>query len=394
MNRFTLSRRHRNATKRPAHARPVLELLEDRTVLSSYTAATVADLIKDINLANHYGGSNTITLATCKTFTMTKADNPTNGGNGLPAIAAKNNLTIQGNGDTLTRSTAAGTPAFRLFDVVSGAALTLKNLTIANGLLVGGTGAEADGGAVLVEAGGSLTASYTTFAGNQVAGGDGGGGPGGMGHGGAIENEGTASFDHDTFTANQAVGGATTDGADVTPNTIYGSVFGAAFGGAIGDGSQSTLVVSCSSFAGNQAIGGLRHADSSLYDGVGASGAIDRWNAATISDTTFAGNKAIGGPADPEVDGGYGIGGAVGSGGPFPVSSAMTILRCAFSGNQAIGADADPDSANGAGIGGAVSNGYSQVGSTMTVTDSTFIVPGQPGHRGQRRGILLRRGHL
>ena len=48
MNRFTLSRRHRTGTKRPARARPVLELLEDRTVLSNYTAATVADLIADI----------------------------------------------------------------------------------------------------------------------------------------------------------------------------------------------------------------------------------------------------------------------------------------------------------------------------------------------------------
>ena len=42
MNRFTLSRGHPPGTKRPARARPVLELLEDRTVLNSYTAATVA----------------------------------------------------------------------------------------------------------------------------------------------------------------------------------------------------------------------------------------------------------------------------------------------------------------------------------------------------------------
>ena len=41
---------------------PRLEGLEDRTVLSSFTAANVADLIAAINAANLAGGSNTITL--------------------------------------------------------------------------------------------------------------------------------------------------------------------------------------------------------------------------------------------------------------------------------------------------------------------------------------------
>ncbi len=79
MNRFTLSRRHQTGTKRPARARPVLELLEDRTVLSSYTAATVADLIADINAANVAGGPNTIKLAAETTFTLTAVDNTTDG---------------------------------------------------------------------------------------------------------------------------------------------------------------------------------------------------------------------------------------------------------------------------------------------------------------------------
>src|SRR5208337_697180 len=118
----------------------------------------------------------------------------------------------------------------------------------------------------------------------------------------AVENQGSASFDHDTFFGNQAVGGATTNGAGAQPNTIYGPVYGAAFVGAIGDGSQSTLVVSCSSFTLNQAVGGRRRTGSSLYDGVAASGAIDSWNTASITDTTFAGNQAIGGPAARRID--------------------------------------------------------------------------------------------
>ena len=62
----------------------MLELLEDRTVLSSYTAATVADLIADIKTRTPRR-ANTITLAPCKTFTLTSPD-VTNASNGLPTL--------------------------------------------------------------------------------------------------------------------------------------------------------------------------------------------------------------------------------------------------------------------------------------------------------------------
>jgi hypothetical protein len=51
----------------------------------------------------------------------------------LPVIAAGDNLAIVGNNGTIERSYASGTPAFRLFDVASGASLTLDNLTLQNG---------------------------------------------------------------------------------------------------------------------------------------------------------------------------------------------------------------------------------------------------------------------
>jgi hypothetical protein len=54
-------------------------------------------------------------------FTLTAVDNTTDGATGLPVIAANDTLTIVGNGDTIQRSTASGIPAFRLFDVASGA---------------------------------------------------------------------------------------------------------------------------------------------------------------------------------------------------------------------------------------------------------------------------------
>src|SRR5262249_43080350 len=123
------SRRTRAHRPRPPASRGprlTLERLEDRTLLSGYTASTVSDLIADVTAANAAGGANTITLVAGKTFTLTAANNSTDGATGLPVIAAKDNLTIIGSGDVIARSTASGTPAFRLLDVAAGASLTLE----------------------------------------------------------------------------------------------------------------------------------------------------------------------------------------------------------------------------------------------------------------------------
>ncbi len=78
-----------NATRRRAR-RPRLEQLEGRVVLSSYTAATVSDLIADINASNHAGGPNTITLSapSSSPYFLTSVDNTTDGPTGLPVVAA------------------------------------------------------------------------------------------------------------------------------------------------------------------------------------------------------------------------------------------------------------------------------------------------------------------
>jgi hypothetical protein len=128
-------------------ARLCLEQLEDRLVPSNFTAATVQDLIVDINASNQAGGTNTISLVAGNTFSLTAVDNTTDGATGLPVIAANDNLTIAGNGDTIARSSATGTPAFRLFDVAGGASLTLANLTLQGGLAFG-SGVSAEGGAI------------------------------------------------------------------------------------------------------------------------------------------------------------------------------------------------------------------------------------------------------
>ena len=176
-----------------------------------------------------------------------------------------------------------------------------------------------------------------------------------------------------------------------TPNTIYGPVFGAAYGGAIGNGSLGTLVVSCSLFTGNKAQGGLRHTGSSLRASATMGFRTAAPSAIGIPPSSPTRRSPTTSPSAaqpiPGVDGGFGIGGAVGSGGPFAHSTAMTIRRCVFNNNQAIGADAGPGNMAGSGVGGALTNGYSEVGSTMTITDSTFTANQATGGNGGFAGV-------
>src|SRR6516165_5736870 len=114
--RLALSGRRSSPRRRRPDYGPPVEALECRTLLTAYAAATAAQLVADINAANKSGGTNTITLTAPTTSPYVLTNTP-DGANGLPVISRKDNLTIVGNGDTIERSTAAGTPVFRLFDV-------------------------------------------------------------------------------------------------------------------------------------------------------------------------------------------------------------------------------------------------------------------------------------
>ena len=332
----------------------------------NWSVNSVSDLITAINAANQARGANTITLARGAHFTLTAVNNTIDGPTGLPVIANNNNLTIVGDGATLARSTAPGTPPFRLFDVASGAALTLQNLTLANGQVLGDTGMDAYGGAILNAAGASLTVKNSVLVGNQAVGGDGCGKPGGWAFGGAVWNNGTASLDFVVFRGNQAVGGAHTG-----PSGKSGG--GSAFGGAILSANAGTLTVGNCSFTGNKAVGGVRHKPSGTFDAMALGGAIENWGTVWITDTTFTDNQAIGGASDRGVSGGVSVAGAVESGTPHALSPVCTIQRCTFNHNQAIGGDAgDPGSENGEADGGALSTGYAQGAATMTITDCSF----------------------
>jgi len=147
--------------------RPRLEAFEDRCLPSTLpypTAATVSQIIADINYADQNGGTFTMNLKPGVTFDLTSVNNTTDGANGLPVIGGAKavDLTILGNGDTIERIVAiysgrsgkkkADIPDFRLFDVAAGASLTLDHVTLKDGMGTGGA----------VYSHGSVIVSYST----------------------------------------------------------------------------------------------------------------------------------------------------------------------------------------------------------------------------------------
>jgi predicted outer membrane repeat protein len=154
-------------------------------------------------------------------------NNTTDGGNGLPVIAANDNLTIVGNGDSLQRNSKS--PAFRLLDVAAGASLTLTNLTVQNGLTSGA------GGGILNN--GTLSVSGCTVSGNSANG------------GGGIFNAGTMTIQNSTLSGNSAgfgfgggiyneVGSITISGSTLSHNT-------AGDGGCIFNGAANLDIIGC-----------------------------------------------------------------------------------------------------------------------------------------------------
>jgi hypothetical protein len=341
-----------------------LEQLENRLLPSTYLASSVADLTADINAANLHGGANTIVLAQHTTFTLTAADNATDGANGLPVVAANDNLTILGNGDTIERSTAAGTPAFRLFDVASGGALTLKDLTLQHGLALG-SGTAAEGGAALNQ--GTLTLTHVTVQ-NNVAQGSIGvpgtplnpvGGNGQDASGGGIWSSGILTLQGGSnLLNNQAIGGD--GGPGLSSDGGFDGEGGYAFGGGL-DVAGGTVLVANSTLSSNSAQGGQGADGGSAFGGaMFMDGA-----AVTLSNVGLSSNFARGGISSAPTGGG-GDGGAV-----FCNSGTLAISRSSFASNSTYGGNDQRDFFGGfggpCGYGGALVNF-----GAVTIDHSTF----------------------
>ncbi|HEY7310781.1 MAG TPA: choice-of-anchor Q domain-containing protein [Gemmataceae bacterium] len=327
---FPLTRQQRRHLRRRAATRLRLEALEDRTLLSSYTAGSASDLIADIKAANSAGGANTITLTA--NITLNAVDNNTNGANSLPVIAINDNLTIAGQGFTISRDTASGMPAFRLFDVAGGASLTLQNVTLQGGLAKG-VGTAADGGAVFDS--GSLVLQNVSVQDNSAVGSaaaartanqpNGRAGQNAAG-GGLYVTDGTVTLESGTnLSGNEVVGGAGgTGAADAVSGAFRGGVGGVG-GIAQGGGlyaNNSTVTLDGVTVASDRALGGTggRGGAGSFVGGAGGAGGdalggglYVAGGTVSLNNSTLSNDSAQGGSGGKGGKGG-GVSGTNGSG--------------------------------------------------------------------------------
>jgi hypothetical protein len=377
-SRHTPPKRRPKAEPRPSRFLPRLEVLEDRTLPSTFLVVNLNDsgpgsLRAAVAAADANPGS-TIDFAAGLHGVITLTSGP---------LDITSSMTI--NGPDANRLSVSGNHASRLFDVSSGTNVSLSGLTIANGLsdqgggidnlgsltlnydtllgnkAVGDSSTTGNGGGVFNEAGASLSVTGCTFTNNQTVGNV------GVGMGGGIGNEGSASVSASTFSANQATGGSAV--VIIGPDSHTG-----AKGGAIGDVFGATLDVRNSTFTGNQALNGLGDfaiggaiwsnynspttVSSSTFTGneaqsngrLAAAGAIfEGGSLLTVSNSTFTDNQALANSTTAE-------GGAIRVAG----GTSCTITGCSFTSNQSIGYTKA--------LGGALGN----EGQPASVTNSTF----------------------
>ena len=147
--------------------------------------ATDCSLSEAIEAANSNDAETVINLAFGETYTLTtvNASDPSYGAIGLPIITSP--VTIVGAGATIERSSAVGTPEFRLVEVASDGNLNLQEVTLRNGMLNG-----KPGGALLNL--GTSAIYSSTITGNSSA------------NGGALNNLGLLTLINSTLVNNYA----------------------------------------------------------------------------------------------------------------------------------------------------------------------------------------------
>ncbi|MFH8775380.1 MULTISPECIES: hypothetical protein [unclassified Streptomyces] len=179
-----------------------------------------------------------ITLAPFCTYTVATS---VGASNGLPAVTGS--FIVSGYNTTIARSTAAGTPDFRLFAVESGGDLTLNSVHVRFGNVPGDEG----GGVLVTDAGSTLTVNSGSVRDNTA----------GSGGGIRLRSGASASLNNAVVSGNQASGsggGISHAGASLTVN--YSGITGNT-AGADGGGLQTTApavaTLSASQVTGNTA---------------------------------------------------------------------------------------------------------------------------------------------
>ncbi len=262
-------------------ARPRLEMLENRTLLSvdvvtNTNGSGPGSLVSTISSASP---GDTITFASNVTGTITLT-------NLRDQVLITENLDIEGPG--ADRLTISGNGEFGVFDVGAGVTATVAGLTLANANnTIGGA----------INNAGTLTINNCTFSDNFGSGG------GAIYNAGGYSTGGTLTINNSTFSDNTGANGGAieNDGGTVTINNstfagnlaeVLGEVLPGSAGGAIIN-VGGTLTVTDSTLSGNSAAaegGGIDN----------TSGFDNSPGTLILANTIIAGNTA---PAGPDVSG-------------------------------------------------------------------------------------------
>ena len=246
---------------------------------SDMLPASTCTLRAAIMEANALAGSHIINLQSGRTYTLSRAGVDNTAVNGDLDITK--NLTIIGQ---FAETVVDGGGLDRVFAVLQGANVTIRNMTIQNG-------AAANGGGVLVDIGSTLTLERSSVR-ASVAGNDGGG---------IYNAQGALTLKQSTLSGNYAAyGGAIFNRGALTvqESTLFDNA--AARGGALNNDGGSTAQILNSTVSGNRAAdGGGLYVQSGVVTLINATVTRNRaedgegggiFGAATAANTIIAGN--------------------------------------------------------------------------------------------------------
>ncbi|MEU9242297.1 hypothetical protein [Streptomyces sp. NPDC048385] len=319
-----------------------------------------SDLQSAIGAVAAVGG--TVNLKAGCTYTLTDAT-PPNDDNGLPVIT--NNVTINGNGDTITRAATAAN--FRFFEINGPQGnLTLNILTLSNGHASGGLGNGRGGAIWLAGPGSAVTLNSSRLTGNIAD-----------TFGGAIDNDnGAVSVNTSTLSGNRAnnagggvfvspfggSGRATFNASRITGN--HATVLGGGIAAAVG----TTVTVNVTPVTGNDVTGttpqggGIAVAGTMTVNASGVTGNTTtgtnaqgggifnttgtvRITSSPVNGNTVNGTNSRGGGifntasgrvvlTSSQVTGNRALGTGAAGGGVFNASGTVTLIASRITGNQ------------------------------------------------------------